>query len=159
MGVLQRLRHLFQHKELQDPVFGMISFEKSAFWVGDILFEPLDKQIQVLIWADESGPTDRDRQAFLELQTRYVELQSSVASTLFKEYENYPSEIDEPFVPQISSPTEIWQHTSLDTIDIGEDDASSMSVFGLSYSFDWDSEHSFDVEVKDWDVVGLAVSG
>ena len=80
MGILQRLKHSFQHKELQDPVFGMITFEKSAFRVGDVLFEPLDKQIQVLIWADESGPTDRDRQAFLELQRRYVELQSSTSS-------------------------------------------------------------------------------
>ena len=105
----------------------------------------------------EQGPTDADRQVFLELRRRYPDLKPSIAGLLFGQYERYQGEVAEtygkPGVPTLAQPEEIWGHASLEGFRIEKGPNSSIPSLRLAYTFEWDEFRLFYVYLWDWEVV------
>jgi len=139
-----------------DAVFGRIRFERSRVWWGEVPFDG-EGVVGVAISARRAGPMDADRQVFLELRRRYPDLKSGIAGLLFGQYERYRGEVaetdDEPGVPTLAQPEEIWIHTVLEGFRIEKGPNSSIPSLRLAYTFEWDEFRLFYVYLWDWEVV------
>src|SRR5438270_13439676 len=76
-------------KRLNDPFFGPVVFMKARqpcenYWEGASLFSHGDvkREIELFITTDENGPTQLQRDFYCEIQTRYAEWITEVASLL-----------------------------------------------------------------------------
>ena len=141
---------------LDDPVFHRIRFNKPRLWRGEVPFHD-EGTVGVTISARRAGPTDADRQVFLELRRRYSDLKPSIANLLFGQYTRYQGDVAEtygdPGVPTLSQPEEIWDHTCLEGFRIDNGRNSSIPSLRLAYTFEWDKVRMFFVHVWDWEVV------
>ena len=149
-------RLFVRSRVLDDPVFGGIRFNKPRLWRGEVSFHD-QGAVGVTISARRAGPTDADRQVFLELGRRYPDLKPSIANLLFGQYERYQGAVAEtygkPGVPTLSQPEEIWDHACLEGFRIDNGRNSSIPSLRLAYTFEWDKVRMFFVHVWDWEVV------
>ena len=151
---------LGRSRAVEDPVFCKMWFDKPRLWRGEVLLRG-EGVIDVAIAGRRTGPTDADRKAFLELQRRYQDLKPNIANLLFDQYERYQGGADEtsnePAIPTLSRPEEIWDHTCLDGFRIDKGPNSPMSYLRLAYRFEWDDSRMFYVYLWDGEVVRVEV--
>jgi len=151
---------LCRSRTLEDPVFRRIRLDEPRLWIGEVAFHS-EGVVGVAVSAGQTGPTDADRKAFLELQRRYQDLKPSIANLLFDQYKEYQGDVaetsDEPEVPMLSHPEEIWNHTCLAGFRIDKGPNSSMPYLRLAYGFEWDESRLFFVYLWDWEVVRVEI--
>jgi hypothetical protein len=131
--------------EIEDPVFGPLSYNVSA-WDGQVPFEfppARTTHVRVHLRAPESGPTPGQRDVFREFLSRYAELWPSIASALGRCHRPMLS-IDA--VARHVHPV-IW-------LSLYEPEPEQVE---LSYRFDLDAEprRSYHVTIRDWQVVEI----
>lgn len=148
MGFFDR----FKRKTIEDALFGELTFYPPKVWEGDTAFLPTGTRLHIFVTANEGGPTETLRNAFNELQQRYVALQPEIADTLFELYGNYRESDESGNLPVLSKPSEIWQTTSLKAIAVQGD-----GDFELMYSFSWQPKFLINVAVNQWQIEGVAL--
>ncbi len=152
------LFNLFKKSEpYNDPVFGLVDLDPAGFWMGQVEFQGQD--VQVLIPGDKSNPSPAARELFQELTSRFIDIRPGITEILFEQYSNYRENTDpedDPDFPLLDSQEEIWKHTTLDAVNITD---SVRQEFELSYSMDWHEDHSFDIQISQWQVECIALNG
>ena len=147
----------------EDELLGPIRFDRrSSLWKGGLEFPDARGPAQIAIHGTEDGPPSEYTGAFSKLVKLYRELRESIAESLFELYENYLSDASpDEFsagLPRIEIPAEIWDTTALVAVNVLSSSEGSPRV-QLTYTFDWHAEHRFCVEIEDWKVAGVAVTG
>ncbi|MDQ4074901.1 MAG: hypothetical protein M3220_01505 [Chloroflexota bacterium] len=149
MSILQRLRQLWQPTTYVDPVFGTLRFQPQAgFWEGQILFAPENRVIEVLVEGDEQGPTDAQRDFYRALERQYQALLQPVGDLLYDTYYNWREEL----------PRErIWEEFRLAAI-LVPNRTTPRAEWELAYECHSD-DHSFDIQMRNWEPFGIAING
>jgi len=134
---------------LNDPLFGtLIYFPMTKTWSGKIQFAPLDREIEILIDAGDSGPTESHREFFRTLVTRWPEIQNAIGDILFPPMKKWAkADYDE------SNP---WAYFDLRGIRVPSL-ATEPVEWAISY---WcpSNRHYFDVQMSGWKPDGLDIS-
>lgn len=74
MNIFKKIAEAFKPLTLNDPVFGSLRFQKVGIWEGKVQFKPLSVEVEVLVDADSTGPTEEQRRWFKEVELRYPSL-------------------------------------------------------------------------------------
>lgn len=95
-SLFQRLKLLFAPPKKSDPIFGDIVFmynskkPSNSYWECDgWRFAPANAKIFVALPGDESGPTEKGRQFYLQLASRFPALIKAAASSLAIVYKEW----------------------------------------------------------------------
>lgn len=95
MYLFDLIKKWLQPKTITDIAFGRLRLI-SGWWVGNPMFEPTGKEVEVRAEADQQGPTEAQRILFAELERRYRSLQEAVCDELHEQMtnwqEDYPRE-------------------------------------------------------------------
>jgi hypothetical protein len=136
---------------LNDPIFGEIKSNGKGSFSCDCLFRPIHKKISCFIEADESGPTEEQRQFYKTIEDRYPELRAKIIpvmiDTFRNAYEDFEiKDFDSEFVlssislPQTGTKPFVW--------DI------------CYYRNDKDDDHDFTITFNDLEPEeGVAING
>jgi len=157
-GVLTRpLQHV-------DPVFGPLKGEWVEYrgdryicWLASALFTGHGEEAEIRIFSDDSGPTESQRELFVEFKQRYPELRKLIEEPLAREYESIRQswQLDSP---PLTSASEIWNVARLFAIEINQEDRRN-SDLALDHSIDWDAGHELNVAITDWQVAEVMLEG
>lgn len=148
MGFLRWLRERLQPRTCTDPLFGVLRFQRVGFWEGRAPFAPVAREVEVLIDADEDGPSLEQRAFYRELERRYDTLTGPLGDLLHEAYTNWKEDFPRP---------RIWEEFRLVAIDVPGGDVATAS---WELSFDCRSDdHSFDVQMRGWTPEGVAING
>lgn len=144
----------------EDPVFGPLRFRPPRWWHGTVRLEDAD-EIRVVISAGRAGPSDADRQAYLDLRRRYAELKPAVAEAL--------SQIDwhcrtnaagppaEPDATETVGPQAVWQQFVLLGLNVEPLPYSKTPYFVLEYGRGQQLRPAARVFVWQWQVARATV--
>lgn len=69
-------------KRLQDPCFGPLERQGTGPWWGSVALESQPGLLPISIDADTGGPTELQRQHFVELKERFAELEGPLRAAL-----------------------------------------------------------------------------
>lgn len=134
---------------LADPFFGnLVHFPAAELWSGAIKFPPVDREIEILIEAGESGPGETQRAFFNELVSRWPGIQDAIGEILFPPIKKWAKrDYDE------SNP---WGYFDLRGIRIPSLTSEPIE-WAISY---WcpSVKHHFDVQMSGWSPEGLNIS-
>lgn len=76
-------KDLFRPIRREDQDFGKMRFlRQTTTWECRARFEPVGREVEVLVFASEPGPTKPQRQLWRELISRYPDLESRLRSEL-----------------------------------------------------------------------------
>jgi hypothetical protein len=106
--------NLFKRKpavpDIIHPVFSRICFQGDGVWeCGKILFTPEDHEIEVLVYADSSGPTNDHLNFLTELSNRWPEIKTHCEPMIRKALVNW---IEKP------EGGDVWRRLKLESLDI-----------------------------------------
>ena len=134
---------------LTDPLFGpLIYFPMTQTWSGKIQFPPLDREVEILVDANDSGPAESHREFFNSLVARWPEIQVAIGEILFPPMKDWAkSDYDE---------TNPWAYFDLRGIRIPTL-ATEPVEWAISYWCPSD-HHYFDVQMSGWKPEGLDIS-
>ena len=152
MGMLQRLKQFFtlpEPQKLNDSVFGVISLTGTNFWEGSVYFAPIGEYIGVFMDASAEGPTKKQRSFYREFETRYETLIPEIADLLYENFVEWKPDFQRE---------DVWKEFRLEAIDIRNCEVAPLN-WELSYACASDDGHSFDIQMSDWNVEGLAMNG
>jgi len=129
-------------------VFGLIRFQSAGFWEAKRRFAPIGREIEFIISAGAQGPTERHREFFRELESRYSELETAIKPMLLDQICGFPGESD---------PIESDAGFQLDGFDVPD---TSASPFTWELVFTTASDdHYFCVVMEEWVPVEVRVDG
>ncbi|HKX83702.1 MAG TPA: hypothetical protein VJL58_05760 [Pyrinomonadaceae bacterium] len=124
---------LFKRRR-KDEVFGEIRFGRTfgiigaGFWDGQVEFLPLEKQVKVRVASGVSGPTQAQREFFIELENRYINIAGHIREVLLKTPLKYfGSDFFGKLMPELD-----WRDFELDAVGI-EKIQSSQHRWSLSF--------------------------
>lgn len=124
-------------KRINDPVFGAIFLKKEG-WEGDVVFSPSSSEVGLSIDSSESGPTERQRKLFQQIELRYINLLPSIHTALVDYVDSDDCNFDLCSI-EIPRNVEFAQWTAQFVADLEDD--GDMGYF---------------VEVSDWQVKGVS---
>ena len=134
---------------LNDPLFGpLVYFPMTKVWSGKIQFPTPDREIEILVDSDDSGPAESQREFFRALVARWPEIQAAIGEILFPPIKKWAkSDYDE------ANP---WAYFDLRGIRIPTL-ATEPVEWAISY---WcpTNAHYFDVQMSGWKPDGLDIS-
>lgn len=134
---------------LTDPFFGpLVYFPAAGLWSGAARFAPLDREIEILIEADDSGPGDAQHAFFNELAARWPGIQDAIGEILFPPIKKWAKAgYDE------SNP---WGYFDLRGVRIPSL-TTEPAEWAISY---WCPavRHHFDVQMSGWSPDGLDIT-
>lgn len=144
----QRLKRVFRPLSIDDPTFGRIVYHRgSRAWEGAISPPFAEQEVGLVVEADEGGPSERQRQFYDELKSRYADLRTMIEDVLLETLQNWDSSIGRK---------EVWERFRLE----------SMSIPGLSDDASWElcytlsgDPHYFCVMFEAWSIEGVRVDG
>lgn len=83
---LDWLRDVVSPIEREDPVFGRARFVRDAgFWEANLLFNPLGRNVEVLIRGTSEGPSEEQYRFFRNVEARYALLFPTIQDRLRQE--------------------------------------------------------------------------
>ena len=172
MNVIKWIRSVFSPlvtcPPKDDPVFGPLKVTIHGHdvfvWEPERRFTSHGENALVTIFGDEHGPTERERNLFVELQQRYPDLRKLVEEPLAAEYES----IRQGWglgSPVLGSPSDIWKVAHLDWIEIYREGHEHCDMV-LHHSIDWmippgepQDDHELNVAISEWRVVEVLREG
>jgi len=134
---------------LADPLFGpLVYFPMTKTWAGKMQFTPLDREIEILIDAGDTGPTESHREFFRALITRWPEIQNAIGEILFPPMKKWAKKDYDENNP--------WAYFDLRGIRIPSL-ATEPVEWVISY---WcpSNHHYFDVQMSGWKPDSLEIS-
>lgn len=132
-----------------DPFFGpLIYFPAARLWSGKVKFAPKDDEIEILIDADESGPTESHREFFKTAVERWPEIQASIGDILFPPIKKWAKRDYDEANP--------WGYFELQGVRLPSL-TSEPAEWAVSY---WCQSvgHHFDVQMSGWKAEGLDIA-
>ncbi|RYY59753.1 MAG: hypothetical protein EOO12_15900, partial [Chitinophagaceae bacterium] len=84
--------HFKQKPLFNDPFFGALRYYEAAsgnFYSGTRDFAPLGRPVEILIEADESGPSEEQREFFRSVERDYRLLQEQARPFIEDEFRNW----------------------------------------------------------------------
>ena len=131
-----------------DPVFGSLR-RSEGYWSGKAVFPVGGDSVQVLVRADEAGPTDSQRTFWAEAILRYDHLRPDVEAMLIQ----LANEILEggDFHPEISI-----EQFVLDSVTIGAV-VDGTAEWELSFGWDLDPDWVLEVSLQNWRIVSTSL--
>jgi hypothetical protein len=137
--MLDWIKELFSPIRKADPLLGELRYLRDAkFWEGKINFQPLQKEVEILIDGEPAGPSEQQKQFYKTIESRYDHLWPNVDDKL-------KSEADAVKLEKINS-------FELVCISIPQD--PNANSFELSYEANPESWH-FTVTIENWSVKGI----
>jgi hypothetical protein len=115
MGLLDAVLRPFQPLRIDDPVLGPLRFQKVGFWEGRRTFAPAGGDVEFTVDADKAGPSDGQREFFIEFVRRYPELWAKVEPMLRSELSKWSDDCKAVFaiesfgVPGLGSEPPSWE--------------------------------------------------
>jgi hypothetical protein len=109
------------------------------------------------VYADEQGPSERQRTLFLELQRRYAEVKQIIEKPLADEYEAIRISWKLTSQP-LETASEIWKLAGLCRVEINWELHNNGDLV-LDHSLDWVAEHALFVVIRDWQVTEVKLAG
>jgi hypothetical protein len=80
------LKDLISPVRLTDPYFGSMRYLRDAqFWEAQRVFSPVGNTVEILAKSHLSGPTEKQRDFFVQLEARYESLWPGIRQRLMKE--------------------------------------------------------------------------
>jgi len=134
---------------LNDPLFGpLVYFPMTKTWAGKIQFAPLDREVEILIDAGDSGPTESHREFFRALTARWPEIRDAIGDILFPPMKKWAKKDYDENNP--------WAYFDLRGLRIPSL-ATEPVEWAISY---WcpSNYHYFDVQMSGWKPEGLDIS-
>ena len=155
--MFESLKNLFRKKPkeplptLDDPFFGQLVFFPAAhLWSGKTMFPTRDgdAEVEILIDADDAGPTESHREFFKSARERWPDIEASIGDILFPPIKKWAKrDFDE------NNP---WAYFAFRGIRIPSLESTPVE-WAVSY---WcpSVKHYFDVQIIDWKAEGLDIS-
>ena len=129
-------KDLFRPIRIEDPRFGTLRYLRDArMWEGELRFAPLDREVEVVIFGEASGPTDGQRAFYDEVEARYDGLWPTIRERLESAARDYGLDGDQEF--------------RLDGLSIPENPEEAAD-WDLSYETEPPSRYYFNVLFKGW---------
>lgn len=143
------LRRLFRPLVIEDPTFGKLVFDRgSRAWEGALRPPFAEGEVGLLVAADESGPTERQREFYRKLSERYAELRNAIEDVLLDALQNWDSSVGRE---------EVWDRFTLESMSLPRSSRDDW-VWELCYTLSGDP-HYFCIMFDDWSVEGVRVDG
>jgi hypothetical protein len=80
----------FHSTTIEDPAFGTLTNDKYGNWSGRIMFDPLKKEIDVIVRLNsESPPTPAHREFLDQITERWPAIFENLRKTLFEDLEDW----------------------------------------------------------------------
>jgi len=131
-------------KTIDDPEFGKLNYYINA-WDADIVFDSAPfESAHIHLRADDSGPTQHQRELLRELRSRHMQLWPEVLSALVKCHPEIKTsdELSERLVP----------HVGINMYD----DSNSIEII---YSVEGDPEsRAYFVTLRDWEIAEVCMA-
>ncbi|MCE9556505.1 MAG: hypothetical protein K8T91_24410 [Planctomycetes bacterium] len=139
----------FKRRHITDPAFGRLVRRRGA-WHGLV---DVNGWVEVRVYADYPGPTDNQRQQFIEFRERFDEVRMAIQSPLYEYYrsekDDYENDNEHDGIPAVLQPGDIWKASQLVSVDVKDDGAMDLLLMT-----DWhDPEHVVTVSIKNCQVV------
>ena len=134
---------------LADPLFGpLVYFPAAELWSGSVRFEPVEREVEILIEANASGPGETQRAFFGELASRWPDVQNAIGEILFPPMKKWAkADYDE---------NNLWAYFDLRGIRIPSL-TTEPAEWAISY---WcpQVKHHFDIQMSGWTPESLNIS-
>lgn len=173
MGVLQRIGDAILGKRIVDPFFGRLELDRSEmltrpgqprsrkyfqYWQGRVQFDPTGSEIGVLLPANETGPTEDQREVFRELTARWSYMTALVADAVYPVYLEWFAEVPDQ---QALSVDEVFGSLDFAGLEIEHPTLypNRKRYQDLELGFEVPAEtggHALVAHVKNWTVVQAA---
>lgn len=161
-GLFGRLRESVVGKPLIDPVFGELEFDQTRFiggsgyykyWLGRARFDAIDREIGIILVADETGPTEEQRTFYLEISSRWESVIQWLPEAIYPAYCKWFA--DSPRL--VSNPQEMFQLLEVTGITIEQlsafRDAERFQDFQIDFFVPGETEHQLVAHIKNWDLI------
>jgi hypothetical protein len=148
MSLLSQIAKLFEPEIMTDPLFGMLRRRRGRFWEASCYFAPAGKEINVLIAAQEDGPSEKQREFYLELGRQYSILAAAVGDLLHEKFTNWQEDFPRE---------KIWEEFQLAGVTIPQ-----IETFPLEWELSYvcaSDDHSFDVQMRDMRPDAVSLNG
>ena len=126
------------------PIFGPLRYSR-GLWRGVVALEPERPLVLFLPGPRDAPSADGLRIAELARQW-WAQVRQQVEAELFEHYEPY-RDAAVPGVPQLSSPSEVWPHVVLSSVQVRPYNAPDELQIALRVA--WDDEHTLGALIRD----------
>lgn len=151
MGLIGKLLGVFQKSQpagLDDPVFGKLRFEDAGFWECNVDFAPLQRQVEVLIESDDSGPSAAQRDWYQNIEANYLSALPLIIDAAYVQVQQWDETIARDALPDM---------LNLETISINACDRDKHQ-WELTY-FCGCIEHWVNVTLCNWICENVLIDG
>lgn len=146
-------------KKLQDPVFGVMTYDWGGTWIADHdhEFPVLGGSFALHVAASRGTvPGAVERATFQALVRNQADIRRQVEAVLYRDYQTLAPEVREELapllppaelektVPRLQTPAEIWRLLGPGAVFIGP----APDQFTISWSCTWDEEHGVYMEFE-----------
>jgi hypothetical protein len=148
MNIFKKIAETFKPLTINDPVFGTLRFQKVGFWEGKVHFKPLSVEVEVLVDADSTGPTEEQRRWFKEVELKYPSLLPEIVEGAMPRIQEWNVDLTKD---------KMLQELKLESISVNKCE-SGRHEWDLTFNSE-SLEHWVSVTLTDWTATKTTIDG